>query len=75
MAAVGICGTDLHSVKGEWTRPTPIVLGHEGAGVVEAVGEGSTSLSAGRRTSCSPGRPRAASARTAAAAGRPRACR
>ncbi len=39
MAAVGICGTDLHSIRGEWTRPTPIVLGHEGAGVVEAVGE------------------------------------
>jgi S-(hydroxymethyl)glutathione dehydrogenase / alcohol dehydrogenase len=40
MAAVGICGTDLHSVKGEWQRPTPMVLGHEGAGVVEAVGDG-----------------------------------
>ena len=40
MAAVGICGTDLHSVKGEWTRPTPTVLGHEGAGVVEAIGDG-----------------------------------
>jgi S-(hydroxymethyl)glutathione dehydrogenase/alcohol dehydrogenase len=38
MAAVGICGTDLHSLRGEWTRPTPIVLGHEGAGVVERVG-------------------------------------
>jgi S-(hydroxymethyl)glutathione dehydrogenase / alcohol dehydrogenase len=38
MAAVGICGTDLHSVRGEWQRPTPIVLGHEGAGVVEQVG-------------------------------------
>ena len=38
MAAVGICGTDLHSVRGEWQRPTPIVLGHEGAGVVERVG-------------------------------------
>ena len=38
MSAVGVCGTDLHSYKGEWDRPTPIVLGHEGAGVVEAVG-------------------------------------
>ena len=35
MAAVGVCGTDLHSYKGEWERPTPIVLGHEGAGVVQ----------------------------------------
>lgn len=39
MVAVGVCGTDLHSYKGEWQRPTPIVLGHEGAGVVEAVGD------------------------------------
>ena len=38
MSAVGVCGTDLHSYKGEWDRPTPIVLGHEGAGLVEAVG-------------------------------------
>ena len=36
MSAVGVCGTDLHSYKGEWNRPTPIVLGHEGAGVIEA---------------------------------------
>jgi D-arabinose 1-dehydrogenase-like Zn-dependent alcohol dehydrogenase len=26
MAAVGICGTDLHQVRGEWQRPTPMVL-------------------------------------------------
>jgi len=39
MAAVGICGTDLHQVKGEWQRPTPMVLGHEGAGIVEYVGD------------------------------------
>jgi S-(hydroxymethyl)glutathione dehydrogenase/alcohol dehydrogenase len=39
MAAVGICGTDLHQVRGEFRRPTPMVLGHEGAGTVVAVGE------------------------------------
>ena len=38
MHAVGICGTDLHQVKGEFRRPTPMVLGHEGAGIVEEVG-------------------------------------
>ncbi len=38
VVAAGVCGTDLHSVRGEFTRPTPMVLGHEGAGVVEAVG-------------------------------------
>jgi S-(hydroxymethyl)glutathione dehydrogenase/alcohol dehydrogenase len=69
MEAVGICGTDLHSVKGEWNRPTPTVLGHEGAGVVEAIGEGVSSLrpgdeivlswapSCGECDDCSRGRP------------------
>ena len=47
MAAVGICGTELHSIRGEWERPTPSVLGHEGAGVVEAVGSDVTSLKPG----------------------------
>jgi S-(hydroxymethyl)glutathione dehydrogenase/alcohol dehydrogenase len=47
MAAVGICGTDLHMIKGDWQRPTPMVLGHEGAGVVEAVGEGVDGIQAG----------------------------
>jgi len=49
MAAVGVCGSDLHVVRGEWTRPTPIVLGHEGAGVVEAVGPGVASVAEGDR--------------------------
>jgi S-(hydroxymethyl)glutathione dehydrogenase/alcohol dehydrogenase len=47
MAACGICGTDLHMIKGEWTRPTPMVLGHEGAGVVEQIGAGVESLKPG----------------------------
>ena len=47
MVAAGICGTDLHQVKGEFRRPTPIVLGHEGAGVVEAVGDAVTRVRVG----------------------------
>src|SRR5262245_18686963 len=47
MAAVGICGTDLHQVKGEFRRPTPMVLGHEGAGVVVAVGAAVERVSVG----------------------------
>ena len=47
MAAVGICGTDLHQVKGEFRRPTPMVLGHEGAGVVEEVGDAVTRVAPG----------------------------
>ena len=47
MSAVGICGTDLHQLKGEWQRPTPMVLGHEGAGVVEWAGSAVTGLAVG----------------------------
>src|ERR671915_2175640 len=38
MAASGVCHSDLHVRDGEWPRPGPLVAGHEGAGVVEAVG-------------------------------------
>ncbi len=47
MHAVGICGTDLHQIKGEFRRPTPMVLGHEGAGIVEEVGDAVTSVRPG----------------------------
>ena len=47
--AVGICGSDLHVIKGEWVRPRPMVLGHEGAGVVEAVGSEVDDLAVGDR--------------------------
>jgi len=40
MAAGGICHSDLHAIKGDLKAPLPAVLGHEGAGVVEAVGPG-----------------------------------
>jgi S-(hydroxymethyl)glutathione dehydrogenase/alcohol dehydrogenase len=47
--AVGICGSDLHVIKGEWVRPRPMVLGHEGAGVVEVVGADVEGLAVGDR--------------------------
>ena len=47
IAAAGICGTDLHQVKGDWHRPTPMVLGHEGAGIVEHVGAAVDSVRVG----------------------------
>jgi S-(hydroxymethyl)glutathione dehydrogenase/alcohol dehydrogenase len=47
MAASGVCHSDLHVRDGEWDRPGPIVMGHEGAGVVEAVGPGVDSASTG----------------------------
>lgn len=40
LAASGVCHSDLHVMNGDLTAPLPVVLGHEGAGVVEKVGEG-----------------------------------
>lgn len=48
MLASGVCHSDLHVRDGEWDRPTPIVMGHEGAGVVEAVGPGVVSPRVGQ---------------------------
>jgi len=52
MVASGVCHSDLHVRDGEWDRPGPIVMGHEGAGIVEAVGPGvdpaATGLAVGR---------------------------
>jgi S-(hydroxymethyl)glutathione dehydrogenase / alcohol dehydrogenase len=36
--AAGVCHSDLHFMEGKFPYPTPAVLGHESAGVVEAVG-------------------------------------
>jgi alcohol dehydrogenase len=38
--ASGICHSDLNAIDGTAATPCPAVLGHEGAGVVEAVGSG-----------------------------------
>jgi S-(hydroxymethyl)glutathione dehydrogenase / alcohol dehydrogenase len=38
--ASGLCHTDLEVIQGSLAYPLPIVLGHEGAGVVEDVGSG-----------------------------------
>ena len=40
MAAAGVCHSDLHVRDGEWERAGPIILGHEGSAIVEALGEG-----------------------------------
>jgi S-(hydroxymethyl)glutathione dehydrogenase/alcohol dehydrogenase len=47
MKAAGVCHSDLHVMKGDLPMPLPIVLGHEGAGVVESVGPGVTSVAPG----------------------------
>ena len=40
IAACGVCHSDYHLATGTTRHPMPVVCGHEGAGVVEAVGEG-----------------------------------
>jgi Zn-dependent alcohol dehydrogenase len=40
MAACGVCHSDLSAANGTIAFPLPLVLGHEGAGVIVAVGEG-----------------------------------
>ena len=47
MAASGVCHSDLSMVNGTMMAVPPIVLGHEGAGVIEEVGDGVTDLKAG----------------------------
>ncbi len=49
--ACGVCHTDLHAAKGDWPlRPTlPFIPGHEGIGLVAAVGAGVTIVKEGDR--------------------------
>ncbi|MEU6991484.1 Zn-dependent alcohol dehydrogenase [Streptomyces sp. NPDC046465] len=69
VAAAGLCHSDLSVIDGTIPFPPPVVLGHEGAGVVEAVGAGvthvgpgdhvalSTIASCGACADCNRGRP------------------
>ncbi len=69
VAAAGLCHSDLSVIDGSRPRPVPMALGHEAAGVVEALGEGVTDLalgdhvvlvfvpSCGRCAPCAAGRP------------------
>src|SRR5256712_581393 len=69
VGAAGVCRSDLHFQKGEATIALPAVLGHEGAGTVERVGEGVSMVKPGDRVilsfvpncghchSCESGRP------------------
>ncbi|NSC22308.1 zinc-binding dehydrogenase [Streptomyces albus subsp. chlorinus] len=78
--AAGLCHSDLSVIDGTIPFPRPVVLGHEGAGVVEAVGEGvrhvaqgdhvalSTIANCGACPDCARGRP----TMCRAAIGRPR---
>lgn len=45
--AAGLCHSDLSVINGDRPRPLPMALGHEAAGVVEALGDGVTDLAVG----------------------------
>jgi S-(hydroxymethyl)glutathione dehydrogenase/alcohol dehydrogenase len=47
MAATGVCRSDLSVINGSLPLPKPIVLGHEGAGIVDEVGPGVTGFAPG----------------------------
>ena len=47
--ATGVCHSDLHVLETGFSHPPPILLGHEGAGVVEAVGPGVGTVGVGDR--------------------------
>src|SRR2546423_14979613 len=47
IAAAGVCHSDSHLVSGATRPPMPVVAGHEGAGVVEAVGAGVSAIRPG----------------------------
>jgi D-arabinitol dehydrogenase (NADP+) len=52
--ASGICGTDIHILRGEYLGDYPVVPGHEFSGVVERVGPGVTRLQVGDRVAVEP---------------------
>lgn len=53
MRATGLCHTDLEVIQGRLAYPLPIVLGHEGAGIVEAVGAHVSEVKTGDHVICS----------------------
>jgi S-(hydroxymethyl)glutathione dehydrogenase/alcohol dehydrogenase len=53
MTASGVCHSDLHVRDGHWLREGPIVMGHEGAGRIAAVGAGVDTALVGRHAALS----------------------
>lgn len=54
VAHAGLCGTDRHLFRGEFTGKPPVILGHEFSGTVEALGEGVVAHKLGDRVACDP---------------------
>lgn len=51
LEACGLCHTDIHAMHGDWpVKPhLPLVPGHEGVGIIEALGAGVTTRTVGQR--------------------------
>jgi len=49
--AVGVCHSDWHLMTGATKHPLPAVAGHEGSGIVEAVGRGTSTVQPGQQVS------------------------
>lgn len=68
VSAVGVCGSDTHYLRhgriGDFTVTAPLVLGHEAAGTITAVGTGVSADRIGERVSIEPQRPDPSSAPT-----------
>lgn len=68
VTAVGVCGSDVHFYLdgrlGDWTVNEPLVLGHESAGVIVAVGTDISRARIGERVSVEPQHPSTTSAET-----------
>ncbi len=47
MVASGVCHSDWHVATGTTNHPMPVITGHEGAGIVQAIGEGVTRIKVG----------------------------
>jgi S-(hydroxymethyl)glutathione dehydrogenase / alcohol dehydrogenase len=47
LKAAGVCHSDLHPARGDWPAKTPLVLGHEGAGIIREVGPSVATLKPG----------------------------
>jgi S-(hydroxymethyl)glutathione dehydrogenase/alcohol dehydrogenase len=45
--AAGVCHSDLHPARGDWPIKTPVVLGHEGAGIVRDIGPSVSRIAVG----------------------------
>jgi D-arabinitol dehydrogenase (NADP+) len=52
--ACGVCGTDVHILRGEYLGDYPVIPGHEFSGVVERVGGGVTRFQVGDRVAVEP---------------------